>query len=412
MKVKLKLATMLAAAALVLPIFVFAPNGAASASTPSGTPIKIGTIVPVGGAISFPDVRSAIQAGILGVNKAGGVHGRPLQFIFCNEGGNPNTATACARTLVSDGVVATIGLFSPTAGPQVADILGQAGIAQIASIPFTTAEFNNPSIFALSGGTAFDYVGCELLEAKQGHKKIYLVNYNLGAASTGTIDQLKASAEKVGAQVVGSSVIPLESPDFDPVVGDIEQSGANAVIAELTGAATVQLIQDETSLGATATVCQNGSAYTKALYNELGQAANGLLVSVRVPPFTAAAQYPQIKTFEANLKAEAASGDSESVLSNMNELDEEVWLGTQAFSKIGDLITGPITAASVIHELRTAKDIDLGLIPPWTPNKQGIPGYSHVSNSYLYFVKVENGTEHLLTPKPVNVAKDVVAPSS
>ena len=84
-------------------------------------------------------------------------------------------------------------------GPRWLTSSAKPASRNIASIPFTTAEFNNPSIFALSGGTAFDYVGCELLEAKQGHKKIYLVNYNLGAASTGTIDQLKASAEKVGA---------------------------------------------------------------------------------------------------------------------------------------------------------------------------------------------------------------------
>ena len=63
-----------------------------------------------------------------------------------------------------------------------------------------------------------------------------------------------------------------------------------------------------------------------------------------------------------------------------------------------------VTADRVVASLDAAKDLDLGLIPPWTPSRPGIAGYARVSNSFLYFTKVQDGQERLVSDDAVDVA--------
>ncbi len=76
--------------------------GATSCAHPTGTPIVIGSIHPVGTVEqNDPDVVAAIRAGARGVNCHGGIDGHPVTVDWCNEGGSPNTASACARKMAN-----------------------------------------------------------------------------------------------------------------------------------------------------------------------------------------------------------------------------------------------------------------------------------------------------------------------
>src|ERR1700753_536826 len=84
--------------------------GASKSSTASGSPIKIGIIVPTGAQFyNDPGGLAVTQAAVRGINARGCVKGRPLTLEVCNEANDPNKTNACARQFVSDGVLLTVG---------------------------------------------------------------------------------------------------------------------------------------------------------------------------------------------------------------------------------------------------------------------------------------------------------------
>ena len=76
---------------------------------------------------------------------------------------------------------------------------------------------------------------------------------------------------------------------------------------------------------------------------------------------------------------------------------------SHAAYQVMTLIKGPITAASTLQELLTAKNIQLGLQPPWTPNAPGPKGFGRVNNWNEYMMKLVNGKFALAYPTSFSV---------
>ena len=79
-------------------------------SKASGTPILIGSEAPLTNpAVSFPEVKSGMEAAVATINAAGGIKGHPLQLDFCDTLLTANGELSCARKLrIADHVVAVI----------------------------------------------------------------------------------------------------------------------------------------------------------------------------------------------------------------------------------------------------------------------------------------------------------------
>src|SRR5205823_11390680 len=99
------------------------PTSAAASSTPAvptGTPIKIGLIEPVGTTLlNFDYGVAAPQGAAIGINGKGGINGHPVQIDFCNEKNDPNEAARCAQQMVSDKVMATAATLSLSGGSAI-----------------------------------------------------------------------------------------------------------------------------------------------------------------------------------------------------------------------------------------------------------------------------------------------------
>ena len=103
------------AAAVAIPF-----NGAAASvkSAPaSGPVVKIGMIQPLSGPLAgAPGTKDALIASFDAFNKRGGAgtnHAK-LEADVCDRKGDANGEVACARQLVSDGVVATFAVSTLT----------------------------------------------------------------------------------------------------------------------------------------------------------------------------------------------------------------------------------------------------------------------------------------------------------
>ncbi|MBX9394972.1 ABC transporter substrate-binding protein [Streptomyces sp. TRM72054] len=85
------------------------------------------------------------------VNEDGGINGRELKVIICNDRNDGVHAAKCARRAVKEKVVAVVGSYS-----QFADsffpILEGAGIPYIGGYGITNAEFTSPLSYPVNGG--------------------------------------------------------------------------------------------------------------------------------------------------------------------------------------------------------------------------------------------------------------------
>ncbi|MBU3075173.1 ABC transporter substrate-binding protein [Clostridium estertheticum] len=131
-------------------IGLLAGCGAKSASTTGE--IKIGVVLPLTGSVS--SFGKSGQNGIKlledQVNKAGGINGRKIKFIYEDDEGKPDTATTVGTKLISsDNVVAIVGPL--TSGSAIA--LGP--IATQSKVPMITGSGTNPDVTKKGGEYVF-----------------------------------------------------------------------------------------------------------------------------------------------------------------------------------------------------------------------------------------------------------------
>lgn len=91
------------------------------------------------------------QAFAKDVNERGGIAGRPLKVLTCNEGNDPILATRCADRAVEAGAVAVIGSYSQN-GSRFMPSLEGAGIPFIGGYGASDEEFNSPLSYPVNGG--------------------------------------------------------------------------------------------------------------------------------------------------------------------------------------------------------------------------------------------------------------------
>ena len=80
-------------------------------------PMRIGIIAPTTGPIATVGARqlSAVKWWQQSIDTAGGINGRKVELVTCNDEGNPEKAVNCARDLLSQGIV--LLLNSSVTGP-------------------------------------------------------------------------------------------------------------------------------------------------------------------------------------------------------------------------------------------------------------------------------------------------------
>ncbi|MGK5695722.1 ABC transporter substrate-binding protein [Streptomyces sp. URMC 128] len=85
------------------------------------------------------------------VNAHGGINGRKLNVLTCNEHNDSVAAAKCARRAVKENVVAVVGSYSQYADSFFPSLEG-AGIPYIGGYGITNAEFTSPLSYPVNGG--------------------------------------------------------------------------------------------------------------------------------------------------------------------------------------------------------------------------------------------------------------------
>lgn len=369
----------------------------------AGPPVKIGIIgnfsqaTPLGNA--QPELVSAAQAAVDAVNVAGGIKGKRLELVSCDERGDANRATRCARQFVDDGVIATVGDGTINA-EQFNPVLSEAKIVRIGPLAVGVTEFTAPNNYLLTGGVVTLFAGVILLSAEVGAKSVAIV---AGATpQTASIEGLlKPTMERARVEYKGLIQTPQGTTDFSPYVNQAKKSGAEVIVSVLNPSDLSQFIRTSSQLGAEYKIGAAESTLETSALESLGDLTEGMLLAGAYPTVNATG-FKTIDRFNDEMDQRAARGD-ESAAKEKRGIVLEAWLSVHAFAKVAGTVDGTVTREAFTAALAAAKNVNLGdVTPPWTPSKTGktIP---RVSNGDGYFLVVKDQQKTLYKRERVHI---------
>ncbi len=354
-----------------------------SAPPPPGAPVKVMTWAPESTttAMAFPDVPIVAQAFADTINARGGVNGRPLVVISCDERGDAGAAADCARQAVQQKVLAVVGSYSQN-GAAFLPILESAGIPYLSGAPQSAEDLTSPMSFPVTGGVITLVAGASGLASMQGCKKVSLVRQDtiaipdLGRYAT-------AGLATGGAALTATAVIPSGPGPINAQVGDATRD--SDCILLITG--------DQATQRFLAAYQQQGGA------QQLFTVGGGQSVEI-------SAQYPDIsaRMYLTDTLSSAGNGvwrayrDAMAQNSRGTQVDvggtvqRRTWVSFEAFLQVARQLT-VFNAASMLAALRVADNVDTGgLVPSLNfvrPN--ALPGLTRLLNPTVTYQRFVDG---------------------
>jgi branched-chain amino acid transport system substrate-binding protein len=189
------------------------------------------------------------------VNRAGGIHGRPIEVISRDDNGNPADAVRVAEELVSREKVSLLtGTFLSNIGLAVTDFAAKQKVMFVAAEPLTDKivwQNGNPYTFRLRAST---YMQTAMLvpEAAKLNKKrwgIVYPNYEYGQSAAESFKKLLISAQPAGGVTFIEQAPPLGRIDAGAVVQALLDQKVDAVFNVTFGADLQKFVREGNTRG-------------------------------------------------------------------------------------------------------------------------------------------------------------------
>lgn len=302
-------------------------------------------------------MQAGLQAAFAEANGAGGINGRKIELVSVNDGYEPKKCQIATRMLLEKRKVFALigGVGTPTA--KVALPMAEEADAPFL-FPFTGAGFlRAPEREAtLNVRASYDQEMVELarhLVEERGFKKIACFWQNDGYGQVGLAGIKKALAAK-GMELVGDANYKRNTLAVAPGAKKLAALEPDAIVmvgAYKPCAAFIKVAKKTPGLQ-NATFCNISFVGTKALLKELGDAAEGVIVS-QVVPFPWDTSVPAVQRYHNAMKA-AGKADE------IGFISLEGYLAGLIFKDIAGRVEGDFTRQSFIAAARSAGTMDLG----------------------------------------------------
>jgi ABC-type branched-subunit amino acid transport system substrate-binding protein len=378
---------------------------ASAQSGGSAAPVKVGMITAITGPIAAnPDVKDAMEASIAAFNKRGGAganHAK-MQLDVCDTKGDANGEVACARQMVSDGVVATLDDLTYNNPAGVVDVLEAAGIPRIGLGPTDISEFTSKVSYPISAGIIAAYVGTAVGFKQDKNDKICLIRTD---ASTGATFKgfLTPMFNAVGVDIVCDVAVATGATDYAPYIAEAQRSNPEAILISHSDSVTTQLIAAMQQLNQNIPLGGNPGSFAKETLNKYSDLLKGTVMSESFPYPNKENQknFPGLKQYFKDMEA---SGKKNLQYANLKASNLAAWIAVLGFVNTTKDLTS-FTAPNVVQALQSAKDVDMmGLTPPWTPSTPGFSVFTSSSNHYVYISRW-NGKAVITDKTPVDVTQ-------
>jgi ABC-type branched-subunit amino acid transport system substrate-binding protein len=124
-------------------------GGSTGSGAVVGGKITIGGLFDITGPVDSSVERDTVRAYMQAVNQSGGINGRQVEYVWCDSKYDASSAQQCANYLVSQHVLAVVGLTAPLGENNVIPTLTGAGIPVIGGLG-TPNEFTDKLAFPVS----------------------------------------------------------------------------------------------------------------------------------------------------------------------------------------------------------------------------------------------------------------------
>ena len=239
-------ATVMAACAPIQPV---AENGGAAADGEG--PIYIGVSGPLTGPTAQygEQWKKGFDLALEEINGAGGINGRPLEYIFEDTQSDPKQSVVVAQKFVADPrIIVELGDFSSSASMAASQIYQRGGLVQFGftnSHPDFTAAggdytWSNSVTQAQASPALADFAVTDLGLTRLA---VFYLNTDWGKSS---FDLFVPRAEELGAQIVAEAPYLAEEKDFRSALTAARDANPDAIILfsyQADGALIAQQLQ-------------------------------------------------------------------------------------------------------------------------------------------------------------------------
>jgi len=193
--------------------------------------------------------RKGWQLALEEINAAGGVHGRRLEVVSREDGGNPGEAVRVAEELIArEHVTLLMGTFASHVGLAVSNLAARRKIVFLAAEPLTDKivwQNGNRYTFRLRPST-YMQVAMLVPEAVRLKKKRWALiypNYEYGQSAVDSFKKLLAAAQP-DAQIVAEQAPPLGKIDAGAVVQALADARPDAIFSALFAADLQKFVRE------------------------------------------------------------------------------------------------------------------------------------------------------------------------
>lgn len=249
----------------------------------SGEPIYIGVSGPLTGqnARYGEQWKKGFDLALEEINGAGGIDGRPLQYLFEDTQSDPKQSVVVAQKFVADPrIIVELGDFSSGASMAASPIYQRGGLVQFGftnSHPdFTSAggdyTWSNSVTQAQASPALADYVVTDL-----GLDKLAVFYLNTDWGKT-TYDLFAQRVQELGASIMASEAYLAEEKDFRSALTRARDAAPNGIVLISYQADGALLVQQLQQAGFTLPVAGASSLQSPDFLNLGGAAAEGVYI--------------------------------------------------------------------------------------------------------------------------------------
>jgi ABC-type branched-subunit amino acid transport system substrate-binding protein len=360
-------------------------SGAGETAASADGPIKIMAIASFESpAYSVPWLKTALDAGVESVNSAGGVDGRQIEILMCNDKFDPNEATACAQRAIEEKVVAIVGGLTPNSGT-IAPVLEAAQIPFIAPAGADgKAESTSEIMYPLNAGPVGFATAAGVLAVQRGGKKVAVVSGDNPGARLG--GEWTAAGVEAAGGTAELSYAPLGAADYSALAGSVLGQNPDAIAMSGAGSDLVRVIRALRQAGFGGIITGQASMMTNDSLKALGPDAEGILITGRGLPSSQVSN-PLIKEFNDDMRAADPAV-------NIDDIGLNGWLGVKVFADVikGHTITDGASVIEAFDHIDTPVDLQ-GVYVDYAgvPDHPALPDYPRMPTPAVMTSTVQNG---------------------
>jgi branched-chain amino acid transport system substrate-binding protein len=256
-----------------------------NAKATNGNPLKIATVVPIGGNLNVAkEILRGVAQAQNEINNKGGIQGRLLQVIVANDNNKPDLAKEVANKLIEDeSILAVVGHNSSEASLAAAPEYQKGNLVMISPTSKTKELpdvgdyiFRTVPSFRLEGDLLVNYTVNKLSK-----KKIAICDDSQAAYSQSLKSDLLAAIQQNGGTIIDTACDFSDSNfDANASISDIISKGGETILLAPSVNKLTTAIDLAKANQKKLTLLGSSTLYTFQTLQEGGGDANGLIIAV------------------------------------------------------------------------------------------------------------------------------------